>query len=176
MSTARPTCIAEFRGVIKISSGIIPAPVVVTRAVMECVNSMLPHLEIHQPAEVLALYLLAAVASSSVSPPKAIYGSNAIISVLEATPRRCAFATPSGPESADISFDLDTPKRFLFFFTSTGERTDYSGEGVFSVSVFLERGRHLLRACHVSPEWVPPTINWPQYSGTMVKLAQAVFQ
>lgn len=174
--SSRPVYVVEFRGTIRISSGVIPAPLVVTKAIMACVESVIPFLGGSVPAEVLALYLLTAISSSVTTPPRVMIGVGTVVSHMEVGHQRCVVSYPSGPESVDVAFELDGPKRFLYYFTASGERTDYSGEGVFSVAIYLEKGRHLIRACWVSPEWVPLTVNWPQYTGTLIKLAAAVFR
>lgn len=126
--------------------------------------------------ESLALYILMALSSAALGAQRVTYGGSGVVTTIETNSKRCVITLSSGPESNDLKFMLDSPKRFLFYFTSAGVRTDYSGEGVFSVSVFFEKGVHLMRACHVDPEWVPATVIWPQYSGTIYNLFKAVFR
>lgn len=176
LSGKRPVLSAEFRGNVRISAGAMPTAAVITRAVVTSVESMLPYIGAEVTGEALALYMLMAVSSSSISSQRVLYGGNGVATVMEAGSKRCVITLASGPESEDIKFMIDAPKRFLFYYTSNGTRTEYSGDGVFSVSILLERGIHMMRACHVDPEWVPATIVWPQYAGTIYNLFRAVFR
>lgn len=176
-SRAESCVYSDFRGSVAIHSGPVLSASIVCRAVLLSAEGVASHLQLPGNAEFFALYLLLAVASASTSVVRGRRLSDPPRSQVAKVSGRVSAYINVTSTRADVSVQLMSVKRFVFYFsTIDGSLVDRGGDDVLSVSITLDAGSHLVRHVVVSKDLVPDTVTWPQYLATLEQLSTALFE